>query len=125
MIVMKDTLSLVERVSDGYGDKSVIVATQVKCLFLQSTGSSHSNNTDITSSDAHVYIDETDPALTAKGYKIEGMLVNINPFGANGDECWYKITRVVIGQRKLIDNKVDNVHAYLQKVANPIQDVVS
>jgi hypothetical protein len=122
---MKDTLTLADTVSDGYGDKSVIVATQVKCLFLQSTGNSHSSNTEVASSDAHVYIDIEDPTLIEKGYRIEGMLVNINPFGADEDECWYKITRVVIGQRKLIDNQVDNVHAFLQKVAKPIQDVVS
>lgn len=125
MIALKDIVQLAETTSDGYGDVSVNVLTDVASLFLQSTGSAHSSNVDIANADAHVYLDIDNPILTERGYRIEGMYINANPFGAEGSESWYRITRVVVGQRKLLENNVDNVHAYLQKVAQPAAEVVS
>lgn len=119
MISLKDTLTLAEMVSDGYGDKSVVELTDINCLFLQSTGNSHSGNVEIANSDAHVYLDIDHPEIKGRGYRIEGMYLKANPFGASDDASWYKITRVVVGQRKLLNNEVDNVHAFLQKVAKP------
>lgn len=119
MIVMKDTCQLATVSSDGYGDKSVEVLSTIDCLFLQSTGNSHSSNVEIATSDAHIYLDIENPLIKGKGYRIEGMYLMVNPFGAEDSESWYKITRVVVGQRKLLNNEVDNVHAYLQKVAQP------
>jgi len=120
MITMKDTCQLATLVSDGYGDKSVQVLTTIHCLFLQSTGNSHSGNVEIATSDAHVYLDIENPVIKNKGYRIEGSYLLINPFGADDNESWYKISRVVVGQRKLLTNEVDNVHAFLQKVASPV-----
>lgn len=119
MIDLKDTLTLAEVISDGYGDKSVSEVTEIDCLFLQSTSNSHSNNVEVTNSDAHAYLDIENPIVKDRGYRIEGMILKANPFGADEDESWYKITRVVVGQRKLLDNDVDNVHVFLQKVAKP------
>lgn len=120
MIAMKDTCQLATVSSNGYGDKSVELLTTINCLFLQSTGNSHSSNVEIATSDAHVYLDINNPILKDKGYRIEGMYLNVNPFGADENETWYKIARVVVGQTKLTTNRVDNVHAFLQKVANPL-----
>lgn len=125
MIVLKDTVQLAETTHNGYGDVSIAVLTDVASLFLQSTGQSHSANVDIANADAHVYLDINNPILVERGYRIEGMYIKANPFGAENSESWYKITRVVVGQRKLLDNNVDNVHAYLQKVAQPGAQVVS
>ena len=119
MIVMKDTCQLAETVSNGYGTKKIENLQTVKCLFLQSTGNVHSANVEIASSDAHVYLDIDNPYIKANGYRLEGKLLRINPFGAEDNESWYKIIRVVVGQRKLLTNQVDNVHAFLQKVAKP------
>ena len=119
MITMKDTCQLATTVSDGYGDTTVEVLTTIDCLFLQSTGNTHSSNVELATSDAHVYLDIENPIILDKGYRIEGMYLMVNPFGADDTESWYKITRVVVGQRKLLDNDVDNVHAFLQKVAKP------
>jgi hypothetical protein len=119
MIAMKDTCQLATMVSNGYGDKSVSVLSTINCLFLQSTGNSHSSNVEIATSDAHIYLDIDNTVIKSKGYRIEGMYLMVNPFGAADDESWYKITKVVVGQRKLLTNEVDNVHAYLQKVAKP------
>lgn len=125
MIAMKDVVQIVESTANGYGDKTTSVITDVDSLFLQSTGSSHANNTDIVNSDAHVYLDVDNTVLKERGYRIEGMYVIANPFGAADDKSWYRITKVVVGQRKLLDNDVDNVHAFLRKVAPLSQPHVS
>lgn len=119
MVVLNDTVKLAEMVSDGYGDETIDVLTEVDALFLQSTGNVHNANTELINSDAHVYLDIENQLLLGRGYRIEGMFLIANPFGNSDDESWYKITRVVVGQRKLLTNEVDNVHAYLQKVAKP------
>jgi hypothetical protein len=114
---MKDTCRLAEAVSSGYGDETATILTDIDCLFLQSTSNSHSGNVDVIGADAHIYLDIENPVLMERGYRIEGLYVIVNPFGADDDESWYRISRVVVGQRKLLDNDVDNVHAYLRKVA--------
>lgn len=118
-MTLKDTVQLAETTRDGYGTKTVQILTDVASLFLQSSGKAHAANVDIANSDAHVYLDINNPVLLERGYKIEGMYIKANPFGAEDSESWYQVTRVVVGQRKLLENNVDNVHAYLQKVAQP------
>lgn len=117
MIVYKDTVQLAETVSDGYGDKRVVVLDTIPALFLQSTGSGHTSNADYVDADAHVYLDKDNAELLSRGYRIEGMYIIANPFGNAEDMSWYRIERVVVGQRKLLANNVDNVHAFLRKVA--------
>lgn len=119
MIILKDTCQLATTVSDGYGDTEIEVLTTVDCLFLQITGNSHASNVEYATSDAHVYLDKDNQILLDKGYRIEGMYLMVNPFGAAEIESWYKVTRVDVGQQKLTTNAVDNVHAFLQKVAKP------
>lgn len=116
MITLKDVVQLAETTSDGYGDKVVTVLTDVDALFLQNSGNAHSNNADISNSDAHVYLDPWNEVLTDLGYRIEGKYIVANLFGASDEKSWYRITKVVVGQRKLLDNDVDNVHAFLRKV---------
>lgn len=119
MIAMKDVVQLAEYASDGYGDKSITVLTDIDSLFLQSSGHTHSGNVDNISTDAHIYLDITNQVLVERGYRIEGLFIIANLFGAEDNESWYRIERVVVGQRKLLSNEVDNVHAFLRKVAKP------
>ena len=114
---LKDTVKLADTSSDMYGDKVAVVLTDVKALFLQSTGAIRGTNTEIISSDAHVYLDKNNPEIRGRGYRVEGMYIIANPFGIDNDESWYRIERVEVGQRKLLANDVNNVHAFLKKVA--------
>lgn len=125
MIAMKDTCQLAEISTDGYGDRTVTIMATVACLFLQHTGYSHANNTDLDQSDAHVYLDINNEEILGRSYRLEGTYLLINPFGYSNEESWYRIEKVVVGQRKLLTNEVDNVHAFLKKVSNPGYNVVS
>lgn len=120
MIVYKDTVTLYQMSSDGYGDKTTEVVSEIPSLFLQSSGYTHTDNVDLANSDAHVYLDPTHEAVLDNTYRLEGMYIEAKPLGeTEADSSWYRISRVVVGQRKLLANNVDNVHAFLQKVVKP------
>lgn len=123
MIRLDDIVQIAETVSDGYGDKTVSILTDINACFLQGSGNTHANNADVSEADAHVYLDIDNPILVERGYRIEGMYIVADPFGQDTDESWYRVTRVKVGQRKLLGNDVDNVHAFLKKVAK--QEVVN
>lgn len=123
MITMKDVVTLAEGVSTGYGDTRLRILGECDALFLQSTGRGHYSNVEMNEADAHVYLDIDNPIVLDRGYRLEGLYVLSNPFGGEDDKSWYKITRVQVGQRKLLDNDVDNVHAFLKSTAK--KEVVS
>ena len=116
MITLPDTVQLVETtIPDGYGDVSVSVLTSLKCSLIQTTSNINSKHTAIIQSDAHAYIDFENIAVMSRAYRLEGMYIIAQLFNDIEDESWYKITKVEIGQDKLLCNKIDNVHIYLQK----------
>lgn len=116
---LPDTCRIATVSYDGYGDRTVETLTEVKCLFNKSSAYDHTNNVDSPASDANVYLDTNNGIVMSKGFGLEGMYLNCNPFGALDDDSWYRIVSVEIGQRKLLTNEVDNVHAFLTKVAKP------
>lgn len=116
-MTLQDTVLLATTTSDGYGDKTVTVLTDVKSLFIQRTSASHDENIEGVQSDAAVYLDPKNTTVLANRYRLEGMYIIANPFGQSEEESWYKIVTCNVGQRKLLDNAVDNIYCQLEKVA--------
>jgi hypothetical protein len=112
-----DTVKLATVTSDGYGDKHLTVLTDVKSLFIQRTNADHNLNQEVTMSDAVVYLDPTNQVVLDNAYRLEGMYIIAQPFGQSQQESWYKIVGVTVGQRKLLNNAVDNIHCLLDKAA--------
>lgn len=120
-----DTVKLAETTVDGRGDRTVVELASVKSLFVQRTGFSHGANADGINSDAAVYLDPKNPVVIEyltrerQGGRIglEGLYIIANPFGQPQGESWYQISRVNVGQRKLINNAIDNIYCRLDKVA--------
>lgn len=112
-----DTVQLATTTTDGYGDKTVTVLTQSKALFIQRTSVQHQNNSDGITSDAAVYLDPENDVVTANVYRLEGMYIVAKPLGGTQDASWYRVTHVTVGQRKLLDNAIDNVYCLLEKEA--------
>lgn len=117
MIIYKDTVQLVDVSIDGYNDKSVIVNETVHALFHQGTSYVNGLNAEQVAADAHVYLDPKDPTVLDNAFRLEGWYIIAAPFGGEESESWYRIESVVVGQRKLLDNNVDNVHCFLKKVS--------
>lgn len=112
-----DTVKLATTVSDGYGDKEVTVLTEVNSLFVQRTSVEHLDNTEGVASDAAVYLDPKNEIVVANMFRLEGMYIIAQPFGQAAGESWYRISRVNVAQRKLLDNTIDNIYCRLDKVA--------
>jgi hypothetical protein len=112
-----DTVKLATTTDDVYGDKTVTVLTSVKSLFNQRTAVTHVDNADGVVSDAIVYLDPKNPVVLDNAYRLEGMYIIAQPFGQDQEESWYRITSVSVGQRKLLNNAIDNIYCRLDKVA--------
>lgn len=112
-----DTVKLATTATDGYGDHTVTVLTEVDSLFVQRTGVEHGQNSEGVTSDATVYLDPTNQIVLDNAYRLEGMFIISQPFGQTEEESWYRITSVTVAQRKLLDNTIDNIHCRLEKTA--------
>ena len=110
----KDDVRLMTSTRDMYGDIVNEVAHETKGLFLLGMSESFQNDTYTIGTDAHVYLDPTDPVIVSEGLRLEGKLLQVKGFSGKWDN--YKIQRVKVGQRKLLGNEVNNVHCFLSKV---------
>lgn len=111
----KDDLLLIETEQDGYGDDSLGHMEMVKGLFLEGTSQAEINYTEMLSADAHVYLDIENEYVKLNAFRLEGMYLVANLYGGEDSESWYKISRVKVGQRKLLENDINNVHCFLTK----------
>lgn len=112
-----DTVQLATDTTDGYGDKTVTVLTQAKALFIQRIGVQHNTSAEDIISDAAVYLDPTNPIVLSNAYRLEGMYIVANPLGGTQSASWYQISHVTVGQRKLLNNAIDNIYCLLEKYA--------
>lgn len=111
----KDDLLLIETAQDGYGDNSLAHIEKVKGLFLQGTSQSQMAYTEMLGTDAHVYLDIENGFVKENAFRLEGMYLVANLYGGTEEESWYKISRCKVGQRKLLENDINNVHCFLTK----------
>ena len=111
----KDDVYLVQTTQDGYGDNSVSHIEPIKALFLQGTSQSQSNQVETLGTDAHIYLDISNPFVQDNAFRLEGMYIVANLYGGRTEQSWYKIARAKVGQRKLLENDINNVHCFLTK----------
>lgn len=114
-LVYKDPMLLVEVGANGYGDESVIHVEQLNGLFHQGLSQHQQHYAAQLGCECHVYLDIENPFVKANFIRLEGMYIVCNIFGDEDNMCWYKIEKCVTGQRKLLDNDVNNLHCYLSK----------
>lgn len=111
----KDDLTIVETSQNGWGDTAITYAENIKGLFLQGTSQAESGYVERIGTDAHAYLDIEDDFVKENAFRLEGMYLIANPIGGEESESWYKIARAKVGQRKLLDNDINNVHVFLTK----------
>lgn len=115
LLTYKDPVYLIETGQDMYGDNSIIHTEPVLGLFVQGNSQSESRFVEALGTDAHIYLDIDNPYVQENAYRLEGMYIVANLFGGPVNEAWYKIARVKVGQRKLLENDINNVHCFLTK----------
>ena len=70
-----DTVQIVKPVIDEYGTEQIGEIETVNCLFITKTGMSHSNNQDVITADAELYIDPENDFVKDNYYRLEEMLI--------------------------------------------------
>ena len=111
----KDPMYLVEVGTNGYGDESVINLVEVNGLFHQGLSQHQQQYVATLGCECHVYLDIENPFIKANFIRLEGMYLICNLYGDEDKKCWYKIEKCVVGQRKLLENNINNIHCYLSK----------
>lgn len=115
LLVYKDTVRLVQTTQNGWGDNTISVDIEVPALFHEGTSQAQSGYVERIACDAHCYLDIDNDYIRENAFRLEGMYLVANLYGGIDSESWYKISRVVIGQRKLLDNALNNCHVFLTK----------
>ena len=114
----KDAVTIIEPKYDKFGSESIGESHEVKCLFSQTTGWSHSSHNMQVNSDANLLVDPEDEFVIENANRLEGMLVIANPFGYSQIESWYRITNVSVNEDKLLCNEIDNISISLKKTTS-------
>lgn len=112
----KDTATIVETVSDGYGNQRLIADQQtVNCTMLQSTSFSRNGTIQQVESDATCYVDPTNSFVVANYNRLEGFYIQVSLYNSPQNISWYKILRVTVNRDHLLTNNIDNIELALKK----------
>lgn len=106
-----DTVQIATITADGYGDKTVTLLSNCKAAFIRRKGSLHELNADGIVSDATVYLDPQNATVKAKVHadELEGLYISYL-------DNWYIVNAARVAERKLLNNKIDNVYCLLDRV---------
>ena len=115
LLTYKDPLILLATAQDGYGDETISHIEHIKGLFVQGTSQSQVGATEMLGTDAHAYLDIENAFVKENAYRLEGLYLIATNLGGTESESWYKIKSVKVGQRKLLENDINNVHVFLTK----------
>jgi hypothetical protein len=100
----------------GYGNDIPQAPVTVPALYEQTTGFEHANNQDAISSSSRLYLPGTDSFVLEHGERLEGMVVQINPFGTAGSEQYFRLTSVTPIRDILLGNQLQHVECELEKI---------
>lgn len=117
LLEYKDPLLLIETGQDGYGDNAILHVEHINGLFRLGASQSEMNYVEALGTDAHVYLDIENQFVKENAYRLEGMYIVANLHGGRENQAWYKISSCILGQRKLLENDLNNIHCRLTKCA--------
>ena len=115
LLEYKDPVLLIDTAQDEYGDNSVSHVEHLNGLFRLGASQNEANYVEGLSTDAHIYLDIDNQFVRDNAFRLEGMYIVANLHGGKENQAWYKISRCVLGQRKLLDNDLNNIHCWLTK----------
>ena len=117
-LTYKDDAKIIRLIADRYGDYSVIQDIEdIKVLFIHGMSNNHSDYVDNVGTDAHAYLDISNPFIARNMERVEGMYLVLNRYG---EDIWYRIERCKVGRTILLDNVDNNLHVFLSKSAKMI-----
>lgn len=101
---------------DSYGQTILGNPVTVPCMYLQTTAYQHGNSQDAVVGTPRIALPGDDDFLIANNYRLEEMVIEINPFGASAASQRFKVTSVTPARDVLLDNEVRHVECDLKKI---------
>lgn len=110
-----EIITLYKPTTNDYGKDVLGTGEEVKALYEQITGHEHGNFQDSLSGTSRLYLDASNQFLLDNAYRLEGMILKINPFNATDSDQYFRITACIVGRDMLRYNQVRHVECELQK----------
>lgn len=89
---------------------------EVPCLFEQTTAYQHTNSQDAIVGGPRLVLPGDNAFVLAQAYRLEELVVDVNPWGGVSAMQRFKVTSVTPGKDLLLGNEVSHVECELQKV---------
>lgn len=116
-LIYRDTCEIYNTAPDIDGTPQLGTGTIVCCLFVQTTAYSHGASRDSIGGVSRLVLPPYDPFVVGNAYRLEEMVVLLNPFGAANNAQLFKITSVTPVRDLLLYDQVHHVECALKKVS--------
>lgn len=117
-LCFNETVSIYAVRRSAYGDEEHEEPVEVPAIYVQSTGYAHAGNQDAVTGAPTLYLPGDDDFVVSKGFRLEGMIVAVNPFNAPEHQQHFRIIDVEPVRDILLDNRVRHVECVLSKVTD-------
>lgn len=112
----RDTALFYPSTADDYGQDVLGDPTEVPCMFVQTTGYAHRGSQDAITGAPRIALPADHEFVTDRAYRLEGLIVEVNPFGGSGSAQRFKVSSVTPARDLLLANQLHHVECELQKV---------
>lgn len=115
-LCFKDIANIYKVRKDGYSNDIPEAAVPVPAIYEQATGFAHGDHQDAVTSGSRLFLPADHSFVTTNGYRLEGMVAQVNLFGFDGTEQYFRITSVTPIRDTLLCNEVQHVECSLEKL---------
>lgn len=112
----RDTATFYTATVDGYGQATLTDPVDVPSIYEQTTGYQHVNSQDAVVGTPRLLLPADDAFVVAHAQRLEGLIVDVNPFGGDGPRQRFKVARVTPGRDVLLGNELQHVECELNKI---------
>ena len=113
LVNLKDIVTLYETSPNKYGDMEIVEEHRCNALFTFGISQENTGFEEQIQTQAHTYLDPEDSWVLQRCMRLEGYYLSITRYG---QEEWFIIRTVVLGEEKLTSNQINNIHVTLSKV---------
>lgn len=115
-LVFPETCLIYQTTVNSYGQTVLGEPVTVPCMYLQTTAYQHSGSQDAVVGTPRIALPGDDTFLVAQSFRLEEMVIEINPFGASAAAQRFKVVSVTPARDVLLDNEVRHVECDLKKI---------
>jgi hypothetical protein len=109
---------------DAYGGDVLDSGHECDAVVEYGVRFSHGNHQDASQSSTRIYL-KSNNWIVSKNYRLEGMIVKVNPFADSDAQEYYRITDCTAGRDVLLNNEIQHVECVVEHATDYSQVSVS